>query len=255
MSEVEFSVHMSKWAKDNEMAKRYKKDIKVAIIASLLALLASVSSISFFAGVMICQPKNTHEIAYVVEPTATPIPTPTPTPTPTPEPTPTPTPEPTPEPEPTEYLPEGFKYLDIPLSKELQLHAAMLCEQTDCMWYSLMLGIMNIETGGTFSNNLESSMGALGIMQVMPDNIRAFCAETGYTYDEVVNNPKVNMMAGIWVWELGVHNYSRTNTAGYLMRYNAGPGNAAPMIEAGVVSSYASTVLSYEAMYTQMLQN
>lgn len=260
LDQVILTVHMTKWHKENEAAKqamKAAKDLKIAIICASLAIVTTLFAIGFYAGSTmvnhsVVEHHKTEMYATVVqteEPSATPIPTTTPTPEPTA------TPEPTPEPEPTEILPVGFKYLDIPLSEELQLHAAKLCEQSDCMWYSLMLAIMNIETGGTFSNDLVSSMGAQGIMQVMPDNIRSFCAQTGYTYEQVVTDPKINMECGIWVWELGVYNYSATNTAGYLMRYNAGPGNAAPMIEAGIISSYASTALSYEAMYNQMLGN
>lgn len=256
LDQILLTVHMTKWHKENEIARKSAqamKDLKTAIICSIGAFIMATLAIGFYAGTMVTNHSvvEHHKMAMNSRIMATPEPTILPTVTPTPE----PTAEPTPEPEPNEVLPVGFKYLEIPLSQDLQLHAATLCEENSNIWYSLMLAIMHVETGGTFDNSLVSSMGALGIMQVMPDNIKAFCNETGYTYDQVVSDPKINMMAGLRVWNHCIWDYSPTNTAGVLMRYNAGPGNAADMISTGIVSSYASSVLGYEIMYAQMLSN
>lgn len=167
------------------------------------------------------------------EPTTPPTEPPTEAPTePVTEP---PTEAPT-EPEPTE--PE-VKYFDVPLDEDLQDYIFYLCDQYE-IDPRIVIGMIRKES--TYNPNCIGDNGnSFGLLQIQPRWHQSRMNKLGA--DDLLN-PYDNILVGIDYlaemldWGNGSITYA-------LMAYNAGPSNAWDMVDDGIVSYYARTVLAY----------
>ena len=84
----------------------------------------------------------------------------------------------------------------------------------------LLRGIMITESGG--DPNAQSSVGALGLMQLMPDTARSVCGISG----SQIMDPATNIDCGARYFASMLRQFGDRNLA--IAAYNAGPGGNAP---------------------------
>ena len=173
--------------------------------------------------------------------------------TPAPQPTITSAPEPspivTPEPEPTPILATGGEFvvcnalLASGCSEEIQWAAWQVCtvEYPDLVNYSTLLAQLYHES--RWNPTAISTTNDYGVAQINIVNLQSLANRLGCTIDEVKFEPLWNIRAAMLVWSDNINNYSPTNLAGYLMRYNMGPGGASQHIANGTVSEYARCII------------
>ena len=94
------------------------------------------------------------------------------------------------------------------------------------------LGVMSIESGG--DPDAHGASGERGLMQIMPDTALYIEAMTGMDADAILNDPRTNIRAGVWLLSLWYHRFDGDLDKA-LASYNAGAGE---VIECGCVPEY-----------------
>ena len=59
--------------------------------------------------------------------------------------------------------------------------------------------ILEIETSGGKEYKAESEAGAVGLMQIMPGTAALIAKQTEWTKEQILNDPYVNVLAGVWL--------------------------------------------------------
>lgn len=117
--------------------------------------------------------------------------------------------------------------------------------------YSLFLAQMYHESH--WNPSAISSTDDYGIAQINICNLSNIANRLGCTVDEVKFDVRWNMRAAMEIWSDNINNYDRTNLAGYLMRYNMGPGGAAQCISSGTTTRYASGIINEDLPWIEGL--
>ena len=64
---------------------------------------------------------------------------------------------------------------------------------------SVVKAILEIETSGGKEYKAESEAGAVGLMQIMPGTAALIAKQTEWTKEQILNDPYVNVLAGVWL--------------------------------------------------------
>ncbi|MEM1367037.1 MAG: transglycosylase SLT domain-containing protein [Cyanobacteria bacterium P01_H01_bin.15] len=80
-----------------------------------------------------------------------------------------------------------------------------------------------------FEKNIESSAGAVGLMQILPTTAAWVASQVPIT-DYSLRNPEDNMVLGTWYLDY-THREYQNNSMLAIASYNAGPGNVASWLE------------------------
>lgn len=88
----------------------------------------------------------------------------------------------------------------------------------------LILGVIDAESG--FDKNAVSSVGAMGLMQIMPETGKWIASEIGIEdfKEEDLFDPETNIMMGSWYLRFLLDKYNN-NLGNSLAAYNGGHGN------------------------------
>jgi hypothetical protein len=141
-----------------------------------------------------------------------------------------------------QHLSERMTGLDPALHEDLAL---VILEESEAARLDslLVLAVIEIESG--YDPSAVSSVGALGLMQVLPSTKRREVAGPGGQADGV-DDPVVNVRAGIRYLRRCLDSYPDLDVA--LMAYNAGPNRLYGWLQAGAVPGevrgYARRVLA-----------
>ena len=135
------------------------------------------------------------------------------------------------------------RYLDVPLSDELQEHIWLLCSIYDITeHYELIYALIRHESN--FNESIISATNDYGLMQINVVN-------HGYLREKLgLNNfldPYQNIHAGIYLLAPLLHKY---DTSDALMSYNMGEFGASKFWECGThTTQYTESVMKYYAIY------
>ncbi len=140
-----------------------------------------------------------------------------------------------------QHLSERMKGLDPALHEDLAL---VILEESEAarLDMSLVLAVIEVESG--YDPSAVSSVGALGLMQLLPGTQRREIGGQRGQADER-DDPTVNVRAGIRYLRRCLDSYPDLDVA--LMAYNAGPNRLYAWLQAGAVPGevrgYARRVL------------
>lgn len=135
---------------------------------------------------------------------------------------------------------EEFIYFDVPLSKELQEYAQVLCVEMG-VYYPLVLAIMAQESGYTSSAiSPENRNGSrdFGLMQINSNNQKWLESVLGVT-DWL--DPRQSILAGIYI--LSLYNDWKDEYQTIAMLYNTGPTGGKIYLETGTFTEYSEKVM------------
>ena len=139
-----------------------------------------------------------------------------------------------------QHLSERMKGLDPALHEDLAL---VILEESEAARLDMRLVLAVIEVESGYDPSAVSSVGALGLMQVLPSTQRREILERGQADQR--DDPTVNVRAGIRYLRRCLDSYPDLDVA--LMAYNAGPNRLYAWLQAGAVPGevrgYARRVL------------
>ena len=114
-----------------------------------------------------------------------------------------------------------YTYTDYPLKYEMEVNAAAKKYKVD---KALIYGV--IKTESNFEPDAQSGVGALGLMQLMPDTFTwlqtYYREENNYSFEDLAN-PAVCIDYGVQLLSIFSQMYEVEDTM--LCAYNGGPGN------------------------------
>lgn len=129
-------------------------------------------------------------------------------------------------------------YYDVPLSKDLQDHIFNLCDEKG-IEYQVAMALIHTES--RFDATCVGDSGnSLGLMQIQPRWHYERMERLGC--DDLLD-PYQNVTVGLDLFSDLLEEYGEVEYA--LMAYNGGGAYADSMIESGLISDYAYSVISY----------
>ncbi len=141
---------------------------------------------------------------------------------------------------------EGFKKLDIPLTKEEQEFLYMLSKDYNIS-YPLLLGIIDFESD--FDSDAISESNDYGLMQI--NSINHSWLKANLNFEDILD-PYNNMRSGCYILSQLYNKYDTENKV--LMAYNMGESGARTLWDKGVYSSnYSDKVLNNKLKYEELL--
>jgi soluble lytic murein transglycosylase len=161
------------------------------------------------------------------------------------------------------FLVAGYFYLPSILGDSVFPLAYQDSIKRWCQEYNedpfLVAGILMLESG--FNPTAQSSVGALGMAQIMPATGKTIAQGVGKTDYKTSDlyNPEIAIQFCTWQIHVLKEKYDGNEVAA-LAAYNAGGGNADKWLRMGLLkdastNSYAKKVLDYKAVYHKLYQN
>ena len=98
----------------------------------------------------------------------------------------------------------------------------------------LLAAIVKVESN--FNKDAESNMGAIGLMQVLPDTAKWVSDRNGLEYDETkLKDPETNILLGSYYFKYLFDMFKSEDLA--ILAYNGGMGNVNKWIDEGTITN------------------
>ncbi len=98
----------------------------------------------------------------------------------------------------------------------------------------LLAAMVKVESG--FNKDAKSNMGAIGLMQVLPETAKWVSEKKGVEYDEAkLTDPETNLMLGSYYFKYLFNMFKSEDLA--ILAYNGGMGNVNKWLDEGTITN------------------